>query len=648
MTENRPENYDETIQQKSKPLTCVLLTLPTELLGYIFSFLPTARDKANIIYVSRRLRSVMKTPSLWNEFVWPYYDSREELCVNNLLKSYGGYIKRLSFPDHVPPSETFQYCVNVLQLNLATQPTTNFTPNDLHAAIKHMGKLQKLDVYWAWSMPNGLMRLLLAVCTDIEELTVRVQIAYSRVEYLQLISAVASFLLSWKENGFVPSNLNIVCCNDLSLVMDEVLKLWPASNSSLPAGHTGNLRLYSGLKVPLDLFPVLPVLQVQFEQGAMAPCVDANKLGLVGLKNDLMVLSNKCKSVSYKVGLWKGSNSYQCSHASINLKSVTECNLSSSLNFDHTDLDQLAVACPNLQRLNLSDTSCLKNLQGLRSTSSFCHSLQGLSLLGIKVTEVENQMQLWEILSNMKLTHLAIELCIVMPLESNGAYKQKLTSLYEKFLLLKVIHLVHDKKFSCLNCKLHYHENAVLLSHFPSLACCLLNEMPYKCGSIIKNIVTSCKKLKSFRCCYSKIMVSTRTYPLLTFPCHLQQLFIHSAQAQVSDNFMNTISAHGGLVHVLLCVSLISQEGMATLIVNSPELLTFRVSVHALFQKATEIHPNRIYKLSRLSHDDVKTELKKRFSHKKLFRIDGCDIEKQPREHHDWEELDLDITLNLF
>ena len=70
----------------------------------------------------------METPSLWSEFLWPYYDSCEECCVCNLLKSHGVYVKRLSFPDHVPPLDMFQYCVNVLQLDLATHPTAKLGP----------------------------------------------------------------------------------------------------------------------------------------------------------------------------------------------------------------------------------------------------------------------------------------------------------------------------------------------------------------------------------------------------------------------------------------------------------------------------------------------------------------------------------------
>ena len=100
---------------------------------------------------------------------------------------------------------------------------------------------------------------------------------------------------------------------------------------------------------------------------------------------------------------------------------------------------------------------------------------------------------------------------------------------------------------------------------------------------------------------------------------------------------------------MFLHVSFISQEGMATLIMNSPNLLTFRVAVRVILQQDPELlFKGLASKLPHLSHDDVKTELKKRFSYKKLFHIDGFDVEERTKAHHNWEELDLDVTSSLF
>jgi len=74
-----------------------LLKLPMELLVIIISFLSSQCDRVKLRYVSRWLRCVVNgTPSLWKEFVWPYYDSLEESSVKEVLKVCGQHIKTLA------------------------------------------------------------------------------------------------------------------------------------------------------------------------------------------------------------------------------------------------------------------------------------------------------------------------------------------------------------------------------------------------------------------------------------------------------------------------------------------------------------------------------------------------------------------------
>jgi len=54
-------------------------------------------------------------------------------------------------------------------------------------------------------------------------------------------------------------------------------------------------------------------------------------------------------------------------------------------------LEQLAVACPNLQRLNLFvNDECLRSLKGLAKVAQCCANLCGLNLLCISLDEVEH------------------------------------------------------------------------------------------------------------------------------------------------------------------------------------------------------------------------------------------------------------------
>ena len=88
-----------------------IFNLPTELVVYIVSLL-MARDKVKLQYVSRRLRNVIETPSLWREFVWPYYHVGDEGRVNNVLKVCGQHVKRLSL--HVSAGQL--YCPTMMNL----------------------------------------------------------------------------------------------------------------------------------------------------------------------------------------------------------------------------------------------------------------------------------------------------------------------------------------------------------------------------------------------------------------------------------------------------------------------------------------------------------------------------------------------------
>jgi len=95
-----------------------MLGLPVELIVFIISFLSSVHDRVKLQYVSRTLRFVIeRAPSLWSEFVWPYYDSREECCV-----MCGEHIRVLAFPNYSrAPStlvEMLQYCSNVQHLSL--------------------------------------------------------------------------------------------------------------------------------------------------------------------------------------------------------------------------------------------------------------------------------------------------------------------------------------------------------------------------------------------------------------------------------------------------------------------------------------------------------------------------------------------------
>jgi len=127
---------------------------------------------------------------------------------------------------------------------------------------------------------------------------------------------------------------------------------------------------------------------------------------------------------------------------------ITRCdNLSCVTHFDFTDchslysghLEQLAIACSNLQRSNLQKFyHCLESLQGLQAIASHCCNLQGLNLVNAAFhgAFLENVISSWKILSGMKLTHLAVDFIVFI---RRDADKEELICLYQKCLSVRGI-----------------------------------------------------------------------------------------------------------------------------------------------------------------------------------------------------------------
>ena len=579
-----------------------LLSLPVEVIVYIVLLL-TARDKVTLRHVSRRLQTIMETPSLWHEFVWPLYNAEEEGCVERIVKWCGVYVKRLSFPDDVPKPQLFwrmlHWCSNVVELNLTA---TDRYQDHLSIAIAHLAQLEKLDIRW-----NGRFPSLLTFTNNLKELTVRIKHTHE--------PSVLASVNGWITEGFKVRSLNIVYYR-VHVFVKALLEKWTLYNSHVPDGHTGYLRLYSGNK---DLSCSLPMFQLQFGKAATLPFLDANKFGLVDLKQEDLMLMTICSHSSTVVHNGIGALEHNNAIQRIgNLKFLTDFSISDKL-FNSEQLESLAVLCPNLQRLNLQNSiNCLKSLKGLYSVANHCHHLEKLNLLGISAKQVDH-VELWKVLSNIKLTHLAIQLCNTAALPNDV---QTLAILYNKCSSLEALHLKRSMhslyQYGCSLCKSYSDDYLLLLSQFPSLTSCLVEKIP-PCQNVnaIKNILANCKHLKYFKFTLDSKEAANycNIQPTLSFPfaCSLQQLYIVISTFNIPDVFMNTVSAHGGLVHVILHVSTIRYEGIVTLIENSPELLTLHV--HGIIWVTEDLAPDSV--------DEFKETMRKRFPSRKLFTAAG-------------------------
>lgn len=563
-----------------------LITLPAELLVYIMSLL-IIRDRIKLRYVSRRLRYVSEVAALWSEFLWPYFENRHEYCVCDTLKACGEHVNQLSFPFNVQASKLVwltENCVNVTRLILP--PRVYFHPAQLERIVCTMTLLQELDVCW-----SEHIKPLLEISVELKELTIRIKKFKSE--------PVAWQLEEWASEGIsFPPVIRIFTKSDYC-VLEQLYRLLSKHYSIFP---TSELFLYSSAKVPMNFHPQLPLLRFKFGVMATSPVLKASNYGILGLQNDIMhtVKFNFDGKLMYGIvqSLVSGPKNKYLNLGFSTLSSIRFFTAGYHGGIFSGHLEQLAIACPNLRWLDLQGCcDCLQNLRGLQTVINMCQDLQGLNIADISVTEVESYVLLWQMLSSItKLSHLTLDLCLLMV--PDHVHKQRMITTYQRLLSLQALEIEFGGCKECTECSIE----DLLLSHFPLLIYCRLS---YDNPNILRSIITTCKHLK-YLCCDARAKLVIPQ----SCSCTLQQLCIESKYTDIPDSFMDMISMHGGLEHLILSVRLVTVKGIYTLIKNSPNLISFCVFVsQPLYNENGR----------KLQSKDFKAKVKKEFCHHKLF-----------------------------
>ena len=301
---------------------------------------------------------------------------------------------------------------------------------------------------------------------------------------------------------------------------DQQRRGFPARGAGLqvyrvPADHTGNLfrfwsksafnlssfeiRLYDNVPRPLNLFRPVSVRSYKFGPAATPTLIQLPAYGIVGLKDNMFHFSDyiddhgmASHAVTRDHGDCCGSLIEERHITCIpHLRTVSYIDISyENVNSNH--LQQLAVACPNLQQLHLQgNVNCLKDLQGLQAIVDKCKNLKSLNLAGIDVSWVESCLLLWDLLSSLKkLTLLTIDLCMISLYDFDDDDKQRLVTMCKSCHSLLALN-VHLGQESCIECN-SSNEN-FLISHFPSLTYCALWSIEY---SSVAHAFTNCRRLK--------------------------------------------------------------------------------------------------------------------------------------------------------
>ena len=595
-------------QQAIKPLKH-LEELPIELLVYIFSLLPTSRDIVRLRYVSRKIRSISETSTLWKNFLWPRYDSREERSVNEVLKVCGTHIKRLTFSGVFIAGKTegiasstamefLQHCCNVTEIKL----DTCLNVNEVQKVVK-MKFLRKLEICCIRSVP---IELIIVACSKLEELVLKCNFSVLSSGYDLL-----HCLDKWVNAGFKPPNLNVV---QEFLDIKMLIQTWPQWNSKIPPDHTAHFKIFFTWNW-WDSSIAPPAFQLEFGQNATYPIIKPSNFGLFGFGEDLMLLTNstingKVMHQLKKPYIRSEEHSLITSHMCCNVRTlnfVTDFDASHcGLLSDH--LEQLSIACPNLEQLNLSgNTNCLESLKGLRSIVNQCHNLQTIKLYGVHVTEIQNYIELWELLSEIKmLNRLIVETCTMEPFGKNDTCAQHtFVKLVQKFVHLEYLQLTYTKGSPCSSCQdASCEAYPQLLAHFPVLIYCHVKGKP----SNVADIITNCKQLKYF----GYRVLGYKNIPSFSTVApnqYLQHLRIYSRYSNIDKIFMNSVSAHGKLERVFLFVRFVTAAGIIALVQNSPKLYFCQISFQQILDEKNVKVDMKVFK----------DTLKNKFSHRKSF-----------------------------
>ena len=573
-----------------------LVTLPIELLVFIFSFVTSPRDKVKLRYISQRVRAAVETPSLWRIFTWPLFDFREVRSIQSVFELCGRHVKQLSFPDLVINGTVLlQHCSNVLRLSL---PAVELTLRQLRTIIQTMKKLEYLDILWTSKKDIKCLLLMLTYPVygvRIKELTVREQVKDS-----SFYEALSFLFNEWTALGLVPQTLNIVCDDYRDVFVkkwihwNELISSFCSSRSrSQLANHIGHLNVYKCFNIVMGLFPIPPLFHVQIESlpSLNTSFVNAKTYGISGMDQDCLLLTNRTtgdgKVLHSAIIVAEGMHGIPMNIDKVEF--VTRFSANCYDLFDSSRLEQLAFACPNLQQLNLrNNVNCLKSLQGLRAISTRCHKLEGLNIMGISVKEVESCGQLWKILVDLQLTYLAIDVCCLLFSKAESQNKQSIVSLHQKCAKMKSLEV-------CSSCdKCYETKQPLLLSNFPLLIHCITSGV---------DSVHISEKLKYWSCGNGSWSVGK---------CNLEQVCIIAPEVAFPNSFMNSLSAHGALVHVILILKFVTPTAIVALIENSPSLITLHVDIQ------TDVW----WCIS----SDFMSKLKEKYSKRKLFLCGSFDV----------------------
>ena len=578
--------------------------LPTELVMKILSYLPT-RDRFMMQYVCRRFQDVIEMPLLWKEFVWPDFEPCHVCGVTKILNRHGEYVRKIFFPAHLAQKKILEMahcCTQVTHLSLPKD--TKLSLDGLRKIVHAMKCLLQLDVFTEGNFTQRDKSEQNQVVDQLKTIIELLKISANSVKELNLhVDCHEDFNKRLFRNikRIVKELIDQGCHLPIINIYDILVSCigWEVQSNFFFKSD-----LYQYKQTTINLYLVMPLQGYEVGPSVTFPFFEPRTCGLLYQPHTRVFYSNEFNyNGTVRHTITQAPPHGTCvQNVPINnttcLHSVCYIDLSRApVNSDN--LKQLAIVCPNLQRLNLDDNvNCLKDLQGLHAIVYTCVNLEGINLAGISVSQVESCELLWALLSNLKkLTHLAIEVCLM---KHDDANQQQLIKILKTFHSLKALEISCGYLKGCIKCT---NTTDFLFSHFPSLTYCRMCCLQY---SALTYAITNCPQLKYL---YEKNSCKKSPLPSSS-TCHLRKLHIFSLSLDLTDEFAKVLSAHGQLESIILYVKSITFTSITTLISNSPKLTSLHISVMKLLKD---------YTYGGFAHRAAGTVIRHMFSYHKLL-----------------------------
>ena len=625
-------SHSETVVQNSLSTLCV------EVLVHIVSFLPT-REKIRIRYVSKTLRSISEVPSLWEDFIWSHYAPRDEKILKHVLKIVGKCIKRIHFSDHIAPSKLeamLKSCKNVLHLSLPSFQYGGF--EKLIKIVHSMVNIQIMHIRMPGNADKKCVQQYFSLFSNCKEVSLHCE--FTGLQSLRWLA-----FEEWANLNYMPRTLNIVA-TQFPTVRTLASYLHASSipmlrkkslQKILDIDQSACFSIYLN-KTSTDFLEAIPYIQLKITGSSVVlSSVKASKYGILGLDHDILHLT---QGIHRGKQIWKAlltkaklANIDYIDTSVISLTSITYFDASRHGGLYPGHLEQLSIACPNLQTLDLSfNSDCLGNLQGLQSLANNCKGLLGLSLKGVHILNCEYScIELWEILCTLNLTQLAIESCMIKISDGSNAkpssvvslagesskavMQQKLNQMAQRYSSLKILEVGEEAKYMhpfmqpCYN--ISDNELSVITS-FPSITCYRLCNLPSNnCYHTLKQIFSQ-RYLKRLFLCKTSLGILS-----LSIEGHcpsLQELCIHSAETVPTETFIDALCGHVGLECVTFHVKSLSARSIENMIERLSNLVTFHIFLYS-----------RAFLKSHLKQ--LKSAITTKFSNRRLFNGGNFDVQ---------------------